>query len=66
MLRPNKGLPPRLEGIEVIRAARAAVYSGYCAQPGTINTVGIIVHTGQVRLLSTIDPQQTDDRPKGC
>jgi hypothetical protein len=53
-LRPNKGLSPRFEGIEVIGPPRAGVYPGHGSQTGLIDPPGVIVHSDQVGFLNTI------------
>lgn len=57
-LRPNIGLPPRLEGIEVVCTAGTDVYPSQSPEPSTIDPTGVVIHAVLISLLSAIDPQR--------
>src|SRR5215207_5108422 len=58
VLRSNVRLPARLEGVEVVRPARAGFDPRYRPQPGAVDPPGVVIDPGQIGLLRTVDPER--------
>lgn len=67
---PDKRLSARLEGVEVVCAARARVDPGDRSHPDTIDPPGVVVDTRKAGLLRSINPQRQPavirSRTGGC